>query len=189
MVWTAASLIAFSAYACSRRRSSSVTTPSAGHTPKMFCSKKSPVAGSGGGDSSAHLPTSSVHSDGTCDSTPMRARTSSPRLVSCVDQRDHRVRPQPWRLSRRAGGTPRAHTEPCGLATHLVERLPAARRGRTGSPPWTWRSRRRTAAEAEQPLRHWRSAPERRWPAVRPIPASARRFRPAPSAAPRTADG
>ena len=29
--------------------------------------------------------TNSAHSDGTCDSTPMRARTSSPRLVSWVD--------------------------------------------------------------------------------------------------------
>ena len=28
--------------------------------------------------------TNSAHSDGTCDSTPIRARTSSPRLVSCV---------------------------------------------------------------------------------------------------------
>ena len=30
-------------------------------------------------------PTNSAHSDGTCDNTPIRARTSSPRLVSWVD--------------------------------------------------------------------------------------------------------
>ena len=83
-VRTAASRVAFSAYACSRARNSSVTAPSTGHTPKMFCSRNNPVVRSGGGVVSVQLSTSSVHCDGTCDSTPMRARTSSPRLVSWV---------------------------------------------------------------------------------------------------------
>ena len=52
----------------------------------MFCKSKSPVAGSGEGAESSHRDTISDHSVGTCDSTPIRARTSSPRLVSWVDK-------------------------------------------------------------------------------------------------------
>nr|CRL80999.1 hypothetical protein CPGR_04213 [Mycolicibacter nonchromogenicus] len=40
---------------------------------------------SGEGDLDSQRATNSAHSDGTCDNTPMRARTSSPRLVSWVD--------------------------------------------------------------------------------------------------------
>ena len=76
--------MAFSVYACSRSRSVAVTSPLTGHTPKMFCHKNCPVATSGEGASISQRATNSVHSDGTCDSTPMRARTSSPRLVSWV---------------------------------------------------------------------------------------------------------
>ncbi len=58
--------------------------PSAGQTPKMFCHRNSPVSGSGDGVARSQPRTNSAHSEGTCDSTPMRARTSSPRLVSWV---------------------------------------------------------------------------------------------------------
>ena len=60
-------------------------SPSAGHTPKMFCHRNSPVSGSGDGVAFSQRVTNSAHSDGTWDSTPIRARTSSPRLVSWVD--------------------------------------------------------------------------------------------------------
>ena len=43
------------------------------------------VPESGGGVRSAQARTYCAHSEGTWDSTPMRARTSSPRLVSWVD--------------------------------------------------------------------------------------------------------
>ena len=66
--------------------------------------------------------TSSPHSDGTCDSTPMRARTSSPRLVSWVDSvviaDGHRPRPHGGAVVELRG----ADAEPVGLAAHLVER-------------------------------------------------------------------
>ena len=50
----------------------------------MFCHRNSPVAESGAGDSASQPATISAHSPGTWDSTPIRARTSSPRLVSWV---------------------------------------------------------------------------------------------------------
>src|SRR6478736_6681134 len=115
VVCTAASRIALSAYPCRRPRSSSVMVPSTGQTPKMFCHRNKPVAGSGGDRRCSHARTYCAHSDGTCDSTPIRARTSSPRLVSCVvnaaiahrgsddGERFGQIRPRPDGFGERDG--------------------------------------------------------------------------------------
>ena len=51
----------------------------------MFCNRNNAVAPSGAGVPSIHRVAVSDHRDPICESTPIRARTSSPRLVSCVD--------------------------------------------------------------------------------------------------------
>ena len=88
----------------------------------MFCNRNSPVIGSGDGSRRSHAPANSAHSDGTCDSTPIRARTSSPRLVSCVLNAVIASRPQ-----RAAHGGPlmefgEAHPEAVGFAADFVQR-------------------------------------------------------------------
>ncbi len=50
----------------------------------MFCHRNNPASGAGEGVICSQPATISVHNPGTCDSTPIRARTSSPRLVSWV---------------------------------------------------------------------------------------------------------
>jgi hypothetical protein len=73
-----ASRAAFSTYACARSRDS-------GHAPTRFCQTRWASDRSASGCSERSRRTSCPHSDGISASTARRARTSSLRLVSCVD--------------------------------------------------------------------------------------------------------
>ena len=79
-----ASRIAFSAYAWRRSRRSGAVAPPAGQAPTTACHSRLPNPGSGTGESASRRVSVCSHSPGTSASTVIRARVSSPRLVSWV---------------------------------------------------------------------------------------------------------
>ncbi len=78
VVESPASRDAFSAYACRRSRD-------AGHVPTSVCQSRFSNGPSPVGATSRSCPSASRHASGVSESTSMRARTSSPRFVSCVE--------------------------------------------------------------------------------------------------------
>ena len=110
------------AYPCSRSRRSSVTLPQAATHRRCSATEIIRSPGRGKGPRSSQRATNSAHSDGTCDSTPMRARTSSPRLVSWVVNVVIACGHSRARVAARLVKLRRADTEPLRLAADFVKR-------------------------------------------------------------------
>ena len=120
-VWAAASRIAFSAYACSRPRSSGHHAVT-GHTPKMFCQQE---------HSRRRVRRRSCQRPLADEFRPQRRHLrqhtdAGPHVLAAFGvvggQRRHRLRPQPGARRRALVKLGALTPNRCGLTAHLVER-------------------------------------------------------------------
>src|SRR6516225_3996182 len=128
-VWTFDSRSAFRMYVATRSWTA-VTSPSNGQTPTSVWYRKYSSLRSGAGAPSTsilnrrfnarHLIMAAFHAPGISDRTLIRARTSSPRFVSCVHVADNAAGHRRWRSTIQAwtdaGATPnRVGSDPTSL--------------------------------------------------------------------------